>query len=84
MKDLWRKLPHALTMRFANDGPNTHWTMHIIVATADPILGIFGATPVETMHAFCKGVIEVVTFLVLDECPQKAKSSFRPSGSFVS
>jgi hypothetical protein len=40
------------------------------VPLADPIRGIFGATPVETMHAFCKGVIEVVTFLVLDNVPK--------------
>jgi hypothetical protein len=33
---------------------------------ADPVRGTFDATPVETMHAFWKGLIEVVTFLVLD------------------
>jgi hypothetical protein len=31
----------------------------------DPVRGLFGATPVKTMHAFRKGLIEVVTFLVL-------------------
>jgi hypothetical protein len=36
---------------------------------ADPVRGIFGATPVETMHAVWKGLIEVVTFLVLDNFP---------------
>ena len=40
------------------------------VPLADPIRGIFGATPVETMHAFRKGVIEVVTFLVLNNIPK--------------
>ena len=40
---------------------------------AGPIRGIFGATPVEIMHTFCKGVIEVVTFLVLDNVPKKQK-----------
>jgi hypothetical protein len=36
------------------------------VPIADPVRGIFGATPVETMHGFRKGLIEMVTFLVLD------------------
>jgi hypothetical protein len=57
-------------------------TYNHVVPLADPIRGIFGATPVETMHAFHKGVIEVVTFLVLDNVP-KGKSSFRSVGSSV-
>ena len=50
----------------------TKWSQHRLdnafdkVPMADPVRGIFGATPVETMHAFRKGLIEVVTFLVLD------------------
>jgi hypothetical protein len=32
------------------------------VPLADPIHGIFDVTPVEAMHAFCKGMVEVVTF----------------------
>jgi hypothetical protein len=39
------------------------------VPLADPVRGIYGATPVETMHAFRKGMIEVVTFLILDNVP---------------
>ncbi len=31
MQVLWRKLPCVLTMRFANDGSNMHWTMHIVM-----------------------------------------------------
>jgi hypothetical protein len=45
------------------------------VPLADPIRGIFGATPVETMHAFRKGVIEVVTFLVLNNIPKRQKAA---------
>jgi hypothetical protein len=39
------------------------------VPLADPVLEIFGATPIETMHAFRKGLIETVTYLVLDNVP---------------
>ena len=35
------------------------------IPLADPIHGIFGATPVETLHLFRKGLIEKVTFLVI-------------------
>jgi len=43
---------------------------------ADPaVRGIFGATPVETMHAFCKGMIEMVTFLVLENVPTSKKAA---------
>ena len=38
---------------------------------ADPVRGIFGATPVETLHAFCKGLIEKVIFLVLQNVPAR-------------
>ena len=41
---------------------------------ADPERGIFGATPVETMHAYRKGIIEMVTFLVLDNVPASKKA----------
>ena len=57
------------------------WSQHALdnafnhVPLADPIRGIFGATPVETMHAFRKGVIQVVTFLVLDNVPKKQKAA---------
>ena len=39
------------------------------IPLADPIRGIFGATPVETLHAFRKGLIEKVTFLVIKNVP---------------
>jgi hypothetical protein len=41
------------------------------VPLADPICGILDAMPV---HAFCKGMIEVVTFLVLDTIPKRQKA----------
>jgi hypothetical protein len=37
------------------------------IVFADPVHGIFGATPVETTHAFRKGVVENVTKLVLSK-----------------
>jgi hypothetical protein len=55
------------------------WSQHQVdnafnhVRFADPKRGIFGATPIETMHAFRKGVIENVTFLVLDNVPASKK-----------
>jgi len=39
------------------------------------VRGIYGATPVETMHAFRKGMIEQVTFLVLENVPASAKAA---------
>ncbi len=39
------------------------------IPLADPVRGIYGAIPVETMHAFCGGLIVVVTFLILDNIP---------------
>ena len=37
---------------------------------ADPESGMFGATPVETLHAFRKGLVEMVTHVVIDNAPQ--------------
>ena len=52
------------------------WSQHklrnvfdFVPMMADPVRGIYGATPVETMHAFRKGMIEVVTFSVLNHVP---------------
>jgi hypothetical protein len=48
-----------------NEVLRQRWSQHALdntnyhVPLADPIHGIFGATPVETMHAFCKGVSEI-------------------------
>ena len=41
---------------------------------ADPVRGIFGATPVETMHALRKGIIELVTFCVLEHVTARQKA----------
>jgi Plavaka transposase len=51
------------------------WSQHELnnvfdhVPMADPVRGIYGATPVETMHAFRKGMIEKVTLVVLQNVP---------------
>ena len=64
-----------------SDALRQRWSQHELDNTfnhmplADPIRGIFGATPVETMHAFRKGVIEVVTFLVLTDIPPATKKA---------
>ena len=57
------------------------WSQHAVynafqdVVLADHVQGIFGATPVETMHAFRKGLIEHVTFLVLENVPASRKAA---------
>ena len=59
----------------------TMWSQHLLdnafsqIPFADPDRGILGATPVETMHAFRKGMIEMVTFLVLDNIPTRKKAA---------
>jgi hypothetical protein len=64
-----------------NKAIRTRWLQHAVhnafqhVMLADPVRGIFGATPVQTMHAFCKGLIEHVTFLVLDNVPASRKAA---------
>ena len=56
------------------------WSQHYLnnaydyVPMADPVRGIFGATPVETMHALRKGIIELVTFCVLEHVPARQKA----------
>ena len=59
----------------------TRWLQHKLDNTfyhmplaADTERGIFGATPVETMHAYRKDIIERVTFLVLDNVPASKKA----------
>jgi len=60
----------------------TQWSQHQLknafnrIVFADPVHGIFGATPVETMHAFRKGVVENVTKLVLSKVPASKKAAF--------
>ena len=66
----------------SND-PDLHkkWSQHKLanafaaIEFGDPDRGIFGATPIETMHAFRKGMIETVTFLVLDNVPSRKKAT---------
>ena len=54
-----------------DDATRKCWSQHCLenafnyVLLANTIRGIFGATLTETMHCFRKGMIEVVTFLVL-------------------
>ena len=55
-----------------HDDLRRRWSQHQVVNVynsiplADRSRGIFGATPVETMHAFRKGLIEKVTLMVVD------------------
>ena len=58
----------ASIARNSNQALRKRWSQHRLnnvfdyVPMADPIRGVYGATPIETMHAFCKGMIEMVTF----------------------
>jgi hypothetical protein len=60
----------------------TPWSQHQLknafncIVFADPVPGIFGAMPVETMHAFRKGVVENITKLVLSKVPASKKAAF--------
>ena len=64
-----------------DDQQRTRWSQHRVdnvfnkVPLADPVRGILGATPVETMHAFRKGLIETVTYLVLENVPASKKAA---------
>jgi hypothetical protein len=68
--------------RSNDDATRKRWSQHKIenafehIVFADPERGIFGATPVETMHAFRKGVVEKVTKLVLESLPASKKAAF--------
>ncbi len=68
--------------RSNDDVTRKRWSQHKIenaferIVFADPERGIFGATPVKTMHAFRKGVIEKVTKLVLESLPASKKAAF--------
>jgi hypothetical protein len=43
---------------------------------ADPDRSIFGATPVETLHAIVsKGLVEMVTHVVIDNVPPSKKAA---------
>jgi hypothetical protein len=63
----------ARIARSPNEALRATWSQHRLdnafdkLPMADPVVrGIFGALPVETIHAFRKGLIKVVTFLILD------------------
>jgi hypothetical protein len=57
------------------------WSQHGLdnafqhVEIADPDCGIFGATPVKTLHAFRKGLVEMVTHVVIDNVPPSKKAA---------
>ena len=76
-------LADPMAMIAASDDKDirARWSQHAVqnafqnVVLADHVRGIFGATPVETMHAFRKGLIEHVTFLVLDNVPASRKAA---------
>jgi hypothetical protein len=73
--------PMAMIAASNNKAIRTRWSQHAVhnafqdVMLADPVRGILGATPVKTMHAFRKGLIEHVTFLVLDNVPASRKAA---------
>ncbi len=60
---------------------HSRWSEHAVhnafcdIVLADPVRGIFSATPVEKKHAFCKELIKHVTFLVLDNVPTSRKAA---------
>jgi hypothetical protein len=66
----------------SDQATRTQWSQHQVnnafnsIVFADPVRGIFGATPVETMHAFRKGILEHVTYLVLTNVPPSKKAAF--------
>ena len=62
---------------FANNGHNMHYLNNVydFVLMADPVQGIFGATPVETMHVLRKGIIELVTFVCSNMCQPAKKQN---------
>ena len=57
------------------------WSQHALnnafnyVSFADPDRGIFGANPVETLHAFRKGLVEMVSYVVLENVPVSKKAA---------
>lgn len=73
---------HEIEQDEENEETRKQWSQHRIqnafvdIPFADPERGIFGATPVETMHAFRKGVVEKVTRLILDNVPPSKKAAF--------
>jgi hypothetical protein len=64
-----------------NKAIRTRWSQHAVhnafqdVVFADHVRGIFGASFIKTMHVFCRGFIEHVTFFVLDNVPASRKAA---------
>ena len=73
--------PMAIIADSDNKEIRACWSQHAVnnafqdVVLADHVRGIFGATPVETMHTFREGLIEHVTSLVLDNVPVSRKAA---------
>ena len=74
--------PMAMIANSDDTELRTKWSQHNLNNAFDSIMfadserGIFGATPVETMHAYRKGLIEYVTYFVLDNVPASRKAAF--------
>ena len=68
--------------RSEDDETRKQWSQHkldnafVHIQFADPERGIFGATPLKTMHAFRKDVIEKATKLVLESLLASEKAAF--------
>ena len=60
----------------------TEWSQHQLdnvfneIEFADPERGIFGATPIETLHCIQKGTIEYVSMYVVDNISPKRMANF--------
>ena len=58
------------------------WSQHQVdnvfneIEFADPERGIFGATPIETLHCIRKGIIEYVSMYVVDNITPKRMANF--------
>ncbi len=76
MQILCIQLRIPMTLQFDNVGPR-HGLNYAFqhVTMADPDRGLFGATPVETLHAFRKGLVEMVTHVVIDNVPPSRKAA---------
>jgi hypothetical protein len=79
----WHASEMAQIAQSSNNNLRKQWSQHFLprnvfdhVPMADPsIRGIFGATPVETLHAFRKGMIEKVTLLVVENLMDGQKAA---------
>ena len=68
--------------RSEDEETRKRWSQHkldnalVHIQFAYPEHGLFGATPIETMHALRNGVIEKVTKLVLESLTASKKAAF--------